>query len=176
MRFLGNPFVWLMRIRNRKGYGVHSPFAFSLITEVIYEDAPYYDFGWLDSTLPWTYRFRKQKGYHLLLRLANWYQPDLMSFLGMYVMEWDYFCCGSAHARRIEDYPDSKEKCLIFTDRPDDGIIPHLHKDTMLILDNLHLHRAWFNSLPSVVTFDLYDMGIAFFDPQYHKHNYIVNF
>jgi hypothetical protein len=27
-----------------------------------------------------------------------------------------------------------------------------------------------------VVSFDLYDLGIAFFDTQYHKHYYIVNF
>ena len=36
------PFIWLSRFRYRCGYGVHSPFAFSLITDVIYEYTPYY--------------------------------------------------------------------------------------------------------------------------------------
>jgi hypothetical protein len=57
MRFAGNPFVWLMRIRKRCGYGVHSPFAFRLITEVIYEDTPFDAYAKLDSHLPFAFRF-----------------------------------------------------------------------------------------------------------------------
>ena len=37
---LKRPFIWLSRFRHRCGYGVHSPFAFSLITQVIYESTP----------------------------------------------------------------------------------------------------------------------------------------
>ena len=39
------PFIWLSRFRYRCGYGVHSPFAFSLITDVIYEKMPYYAYS-----------------------------------------------------------------------------------------------------------------------------------
>lgn len=39
---LKRPFIWLSRFRHRCGYGVHSPFAFNLITQVIYESTPYY--------------------------------------------------------------------------------------------------------------------------------------
>ena len=35
---LKRPFIWLRRFRHRCGYGVHSPFAFNLITQVIYEN------------------------------------------------------------------------------------------------------------------------------------------
>ena len=41
---LKRPFIWLSRFRHRCGYGVHSPFAFSLITQVIYESTPYYKY------------------------------------------------------------------------------------------------------------------------------------
>ena len=37
----------LSRFRYRCGYGVHSPFAFSLITDVIYEKMPYYAYDLL---------------------------------------------------------------------------------------------------------------------------------
>ena len=40
--YLKRPFIRLSRFRYRCGYGVHSPFAFSLITDVIYEKMPYY--------------------------------------------------------------------------------------------------------------------------------------
>ena len=41
---LKRPFIWLRRFRHRCGYGVHSPFAFNLITQVIYENTPYYKY------------------------------------------------------------------------------------------------------------------------------------
>ncbi len=37
--------IWIKRFRKRKGYGVHSPFAFQLITQVINQKTPYYAFG-----------------------------------------------------------------------------------------------------------------------------------
>ena len=43
------PFIWLARFRHRCGYGVHSPFAFHLITGVIYEKTPYYKYAALQE-------------------------------------------------------------------------------------------------------------------------------
>ena len=43
------PFIWLARFRHRCGYGVHSPFAFHLITGVIYEKTPYYKYAVLQE-------------------------------------------------------------------------------------------------------------------------------
>lgn len=40
---------WLTRYRHSKGFGVHSPFAFRFITEVLGEKCPYYDFDRLPS-------------------------------------------------------------------------------------------------------------------------------
>lgn len=40
---------WLARYRHSKGFGVHSPFAFRFITEVLGERCPYYDFDRLAS-------------------------------------------------------------------------------------------------------------------------------
>lgn len=46
---LKRPFIWLARFRHRCGYGVHSPFAFDLITNVIYERTPYYAYSSLEA-------------------------------------------------------------------------------------------------------------------------------
>lgn len=37
-------FKYIQRKRHAKGYGIHSPFAFQLVTKVIYEKYPYYAF------------------------------------------------------------------------------------------------------------------------------------
>ena len=176
MRLAGNPLVWLMRIRKRCGYGVHSPFAFRLITEVIYEDTPFDAYAKLDSHLPFAFRFRRRKGYRLLFRLANWFQPKTISVMEDCPMERAYFKAGCAKAALTDTYASRPERNIIFLNKPDDEVIACLHTDTMLIVDDIHKHREWFKRLPAVVSFDLYDLGIAFFDTQYHTHYYIVNF
>ena len=47
---------------------------------------------------------------------------------------------------------------------------------SVLVLDNLRRHRKWFAALPATVTFDLHDVGIAFFDSTKNKQQYKVNF
>ena len=42
MNILRKYWNWCCRFRYRKGYGVHSPSDFYLITTVIYEKLPYY--------------------------------------------------------------------------------------------------------------------------------------
>jgi hypothetical protein len=91
-------------------------------------------------------------------------------------MEQAYFKAGCAKAALKDTYTAGQERSIIFLHKPDDDVIPFLHADTMLIVDDIHQHREWFKRLPAVVSFDLYDLGIAFFDTQYHKHYYIVNF
>ena len=85
--YLKRPFIWLSRFRYRCGYGVHSPFAFSLITDVIYEKMPYYAYDLLKveqkkriTTQGW------EKGIprinRLLFRLVNKVQPATIIEVG----------------------------------------------------------------------------------------------
>lgn len=175
MKLFGSPLVWLMRVRHRCGYGVHSPFAFRFITEVLYERACFYRYAELDRALkPWQ-RMRLRKGLHLLLRLANWRQPERMVVRGCSRLEPLYLQAGCRRAALYANYPEGAVD-LIWLGCPDDEALRHLHSGTLLLLDRLDRHKAWFYGLPSVVSFDLGDLGIAFFDGQYYKQNYIVNF
>ena len=79
---LKRPFIWLYRFRHRCGYGVHSPFAFNLITHVIYETTPYYKYRELAAEQKklapqkdrmWSYESVEVK--RLLFRLVNYAQP-----------------------------------------------------------------------------------------------------
>lgn len=62
---------WMRRFRHRRGYNIHSPFAFNLVTGVIYERGAYYaydDLRNLRKTVPSKLRERDDR---LLLRLIN---------------------------------------------------------------------------------------------------------
>lgn len=175
MQKVTNPLVWLARIRHRKGYGVHSPFAFRFITDVIYEQNPYYAYKELDKALPFSKRFRHRKGLHLLLRLTNHLQPETIVLPKDAWLEKRYMLCGCKSAK-ILCPPVNGMVSMFLLKEPSDDALLHLGEHSVLLLDNLQRYREWFKSIPSVVSFDLYDIGIAFFDKQYNKQYYKVNF
>lgn len=175
MQKVTNPLVWLARFRHRKGYGVHSPFAFRFITDVIYEQQPYYAYKELDAQLPFSKRFRERRGLHLLLRLANHLQPKSIVLPKDAWCEKRYLQSGCKTANIQCQLPEG-EASMCLLKKPNDEAVKHMGEQSVLLLDNLHHHRKWFQNLPSVVSFDLYDFGIAFFDKQYNKQYYKVNF
>lgn len=59
---------WVSRYRHGRGFGVHSPFAYRLITEVLREKLPYYDWDRI-----------KGKQERLLYRLACRFRPETVS-------------------------------------------------------------------------------------------------
>lgn len=172
--FFRNPWVWFFRIRKRCGYGVHSPFAFGLLENVVYEKLSYYAFRDLDARLNFMQRFRVRRYLHLLFRLSNYHHPSCIVHRGAENLELDYLLAPCRHARINPDNPDGK--ILIFLSAPCEEVISLCNTQTMLLLANVHRYREWWDSLPSVVSFDLYDIGIAFFDSKYNKQSYVVNF
>ena len=170
-----NPLIWLRRIRNRCGYGVHSPFAFKFITEVLYMNLPYYAYDELDKDLSMGEMFRIRKILHMLLRISNWRQPDVIVCLSALPHVSRYLQTGCKKANIHDSIPEGQID-ICWLNEPDDKIIAHLDEHSVLMLDHLNKHKEWFASLPSVVSFDLYDVGIAFFNPKYNKQHYIVNF
>lgn len=172
---LTNPLIWLWRIRHRCGYGVHSPFAYRFITEVIYETTPFYAYMELDKSLSYKDRFRVRKVLHLLMRICNWRQPDVIACLSSSEYVARYLAAGCRKARIIDCVPgETIDLCWI--DEPYDEVLTHLDRNSILVLNNLNKHKEWFTSLPTVVSFDLHDVGIAFFDNKYNNQHYIINF
>ena len=74
----------IRKIRHRKGYGVHSPFAYNLITKVIEEKSGYYAYQSIDGlhrTLHDKVKSNRRK-YRLLFRLVNRFKPQIIVELG----------------------------------------------------------------------------------------------
>lgn len=172
---LTNPLIWLLRFRKRCGYGVHSPFAFRFITDVIYEPLPYYAYQTLTPLLPLSYRFRRRKGLELMLRLANYQQPSMIAMQGEAPLVTDYLHAGCKGAK-FTTLDCCQQAQLCFLTSPDERAISLLTQGGMLIIDNLQHHRQWFRNLPATLHFDLYDLGIALFALPYYPQYYVVNF
>ena len=84
MNFLRRIYIWCKRVRHRRGYGVHSPFAFGLITDVVYEHNPYYAYQELKEL---RHLARKSLVYperidRLLFRLVNRFSPQRIVEVG----------------------------------------------------------------------------------------------
>ena len=175
MQKVTNPLIWLARFRHRKGYGVHSPFAFRFITDVVYEHYPYYAYSELDKALPLSMQLRKRRGLHLLFRLANHLQPKTIVLPANAYQEKRYMQSGCRGANIQSEWPEGEVGMCLLAE-PSDEALRHVGRNSVLLLDNLHHHREWFQGLPSVVSFDLFYLGISFFDEQYNKQYYKVNF
>ena len=177
MQILTNPLIWLRRIRHRCGYGVHSPFAFGFLMQVVYERNAFYAFQELDRSLAWWQRFRVRRTLHMLFRLANYVRPQrIIVPHSPLVARYMQAACPNV---RTDDLENELSPVLMYLQKPlDESYTPlrHMGVNDVLVLDNLPRHRAWFAALPATVTFDLYDIGIAFFNPKLNEQHYIINF
>lgn len=163
-----NPFVWLWRFRHRKGYGIHSPFAFSLVTQVLYSPGHYYAYEWLDGLMSrWQRAFpsRRKACLRLLFRLANYWQPSYIEAPEGTLTELAYLHAGCGAAK--------------LSTRQDDSFVLHGKNGTMFVVYDMQRHLTLWSKIvadPRVhVSFDLRDMGIAFDNPNLQRQHYIIN-
>lgn len=109
MSVLHRTYIWLCRFRHRRGYGVHSPFAFNFITGVVYEKGVYYAYRELESTYGMHVNglarlLQRKKACdcrmaRLLFRISNYVHPDCI-LLGEKTADWvcGYMAAGSRSA------------------------------------------------------------------------------
>lgn len=203
---LCRPFIWLSRIRHRCGYGVHSPFAFELITCVIYEKTPYYAYKQLaveeekqkrNHNKSWKRESGKIK--RLLFRLVNRVQPETIVHAGSLTSSSLYLQSGKVDADYI--FASDLSELFLETDKPVDFLYINQANDaafvekifqvcverttsqSLFVIGGIHYNRAMRELWKKLqanekvgITFDLYDVGLLFFDKTRIKQHYIVNF
>ena len=202
--YLKRPFIWLSRFRYRCGYGVHSPFAFSLITDVIYEKMPYYAYDLLKveqkkriTTQGW------EKGIprinRLLFRLVNKVRPATIIEVGKPSAASLYLQSAKPSAGYL--FASDLSELFLDADTPVDFLYLNDYRNPDLLEEAFRVcaHRTTPKSVFVVhgicyskemkalwkklqadervgITFDLYDVGLLFFDKTKIKQQYIVNF
>ena len=187
-QFIRNPFVWLYRFRHRRGYGIHSPWAYSFVRDVILERTPYYDFEKLAALHPWYVRwlFRYRiECLQLLFRLANYADGRHFNVYSTEEEEEEMELIYIGRAKESMDIPLWHEHYVTDFLLVKSGYLPQyeLQPCKMLVLEGIHhnkVNRQCWEAIKADprtgCTFDLYTYGIVFFDLSRHKQHYIVNF
>ncbi|MBQ0048811.1 MAG: hypothetical protein KBT12_01015 [Bacteroidales bacterium] len=184
------PLVRLRRFRRRCGYGVHSPYAFEFITQVIYERTHYYAYNSLDALLPrwqtWL-NLRPRRLMRLIFRLANWQHPSCMRLLHPTPQVFEALKAAVPSSSMETDTDQvARDECkadLIYVGARAEAEAREVLRGgcpAMLIVDDLRHQTAlwtWLKEHPrTTLTFDLYDLGIVLFDRPLNRMDYVVSF
>lgn len=185
---------WLRRIKYCRGFGVQSPSAYRFIRYVINEHYPYYAYDELRKELTRLDSLTRKR-MELYFRVANFRQASL----------WLDFCerndviatyvgrgCHATQVRRITDLrqitaDDRIEVLRICPTAGSEAVLEaalqQADDHTLFIIEDICYNdtakRMWQKLLESDLTsvsYDLYYLGIAFFDRKRYKANYVVNF
>jgi len=195
MKLIRRPWVWLARVRHRRGYGVHSPAAFAFITGVIYERTPFYAFDELLALHPWwerwLYRFPVTCR-RMLFRVANHEHPSSIAILGQRPLERAYLSAAVPSAKWVDSgnvnaNGNDEQAAFVFVAVERLGevssLLPTLPQGATLvcegIYENTSARTAWKAikaHARTTLTYDLYTYGIALFDRSLTPAHYIVDF
>lgn len=185
---------WLRRIKYCRGFGVQSPSAYRFIRYVINEHYPYYAYDELRKELPRLDSLTRKR-MELYFRVANFRQASL----------WLDFCerndviatyvgrgCHATQVRRITDLQQTTadDRIEVLRICPTAGseavleaALQQTDDHTLFIIEDIGYNdtakRLWQKLIESDLTsvsYDLYYLGIAFFDRKRYKANYVVNF
>ena len=192
------------RWKHHAGFGIQSPSAFSLVTDVVYEKHPYYAYDTLE-------KLQREKAEtdgldegreevnRLLFRLVNYLQPHTIveagipSASGLYLQaahraaSYQRVSCleelppdgsGNIDFLYFNDYRNPEQTATDFR-----LFLPRATTSSVCVLNGIgytrSMRKLW-KALPADahvrVTFDLYDVGLLFFDPTKAKQHHIVCF
>lgn len=169
-------FVWLSRIHRCRGFGIQSPTDYSFVRDIVNEHYPYYAYSELGQKGTWLDR----KVGQLFLRLANHLQPNtIVDLAGGYD---NYLKAGCRHAIITHDVDKTKGTSLIITSagKMTDSLKAVCRPGSMLVIENISKNKSQWQEVvqwpQTTITFDLYYLGIATFDPARTPQHYTVNF
>lgn len=185
---------WLRRIKYCRGFGVQSPSAYRFIRYVINEHYPYYAYDELRKELPRLDSLTRKR-MELYFRIANFRQASLWldySRRDDTIATYVWRGCNATRVRNIADsqQPVSGDKIEVLRICPIAGCesllaaaLKQADDRTLFVIEDIGYNdtakRMWQKLLESDITsvsYDLYYLGIAFFDRKRYKANYVVNF
>ena len=168
-------FVFLKRIRHCAGFGVQSPTDYAFVREVIYERWPYAQYAELEAKFHDTNWFLLKLS-QLLLRVSNYAQASRIGIIGNLppVMEAHL----KAGCRKSEIVRPSKSPCVGGLPLPSDSPPMQGERGEGLLVIATELNEDWqaYISQEHIISYDLYYLGIAFYDEKRYREEHVINF
>lgn len=197
-------FRWISRFRHRRGYGIHSPFAFNMVTGVIYERGTYYAYESLRALRQTQKSALRECDDRLLFRLMNASGASEGVVIGNDVAVQLAYLRAARRSCLLRTFKvDEVEKAegtalkirpskvdFLYVDAPA-SVWPKAWKlllekrggKAMFVVRNIHRSKAdcqaWKQLIMDErvrVTFDLYDFGIACFEERFNKEDYVIDY
>lgn len=194
--FLKHFAVKTARFRHRNGYGVHSPFAYNLIKGVIYQSHPYYayrELGQIPRSAPADTGVSERLD-KLMFRLVNYTQPHAAALIGSNTATTAAYMAAGCRKATVEQLNGTsslptKQYDLCYA-APDADFLaaftrfaPKAGPNALFVAAGIRrspaARRAWAEITGSplaIVTFDIYEAGLVFFNRELNKQHYVISF
>ena len=167
--------VFLKRLRHCAGFGIQSPTDYAFVREVIYERWPYALYDELEAKFYGTSSFMLKLS-QLLLRVSNYAQASRIGIIGPLppVMEAHL----KAGCRKSEIVRPSKSPCVGGLPLPSGSPPMQGERGEGLLVIATELNEQWqaYIRQEHIISFDLYYLGIAFYDEKRYREEHVVNF
>ena len=180
-----NIFNYIRRKWRAKGHGVHSPFAFHLIRNVIYSPHAYYAFSEIEETL--CENVLRDKSaiafYRLSFRLVHHFKAKSVLEIGAKNDVNTQFI-EAASKNSVNSEKEKFDAIFIYANDDEMPAIESLfslsHENTFWVIRSIKSKAGkqfWRNVIDDErvrVTFDVSETGIVFLQPSHHKLNYRI--
>ena len=177
-------FIFLKRIRHCAGFGVQSPTDYAFVREVIYERWPYALYTELKARFHGTDSFLLKLS-QLLLRVSNYAQASQIGVIGNLPPVMEAHLKAGCRKSDILKMPIQPPSLLPRGGEILDSIV--VSKDSLprkgwggappLVIAT-ELNEQWheYISQEHIISFDLYYLGIAFYDEKRYREEHVINF
>ena len=194
------PIVRLLRFRRRCGYGIHSPFAWTKVTGVIYERGLYYAYAPLLTAHPMgggRHDGMTLGDLRLLFRLSNDTHPRRghiviqkgLAAPAAYLRSGCESCQWTTADSAKPTLPAAEALDFVYLDAPEawpalaQQAVEQLSDGGALVIRGIHrkaADRAAWRRLQAQqqvrVTFDLYEFGLVYVEQRLNKEDYLISY
>ena len=168
-------FTFLKRIRHCAGFGVQSPTDYAFVREVIYERWPYAQYAELEAHYGDTSSFMLKLS-QLLLRVSNYAQASQIGVIGNLPPVMEAHLKAGCRKSEIMTVKGQKSKDKGRGEGTLDFNPSSLDIFPLLIATELNDQWQEYISQEHIISYDLYYLGIAFYDEKRYTEGHVINF
>ena len=173
----------IKRLSYRKGYGIHSPYAFQLVTQVIYGKPTAQEQRAFSVLTP-----TQRRSAALIVRISKAFSNNALRLSDNLTPAIHEALQQVVSAEKLQPLADNAAESIVWisetTDLPTlQNLISTASSSTIIALQDIHTspaqHLIWQTVILDErvrVSMDLYDLGLLIFQPKLQKQNYLISF